>query len=353
MAIAASVVMAQGQDMNHWPIDVAEQAARADSAYFGSRPADALALCEEAFDQGHESAQLRWRAARAAIALGMMRSEGLGRREAYDLALLHARRGLEADPSDRTIRYWVAAAAGRRAHRDDPAYSARLAREVHEHVTAILAQDQTHAGAHHALGMLHAEVLRVPALVRFIGARVLRVDLIKHASRARAEYHLRRAVELEPEMITYLADLSLYLERAGRKVEARDLAWRVSAAAVRHPMDTKTRSEIRSRWPTKQTADATADVKADVGTDVKADAQADVRADSAAEVTAGAVAPELQQQRRGDRDDLPDEHVAGVMHAEEHPRRSDQHGEADQGERQRGKRQRVREGDGHRGARVP
>ena len=118
--------------------------------------------------------------------MGMMVPEGLGRREAYDRALLHARRGLDAAPTDGTVRYWLAAAAGRRANPDDPAYRARLAREVHEHVSAILAQDSAHAGAHHALGMLHAEVLRVPALVRFIGTRVLRVDLVRHASRERA-----------------------------------------------------------------------------------------------------------------------------------------------------------------------
>ena len=84
---AASLLVANGRGPEPWPGDIGALAARSDSAYFGARAADALALCEAAFESGLESAQLRWRAARAAIAMGMMRPDGLGRREAYDRAL--------------------------------------------------------------------------------------------------------------------------------------------------------------------------------------------------------------------------------------------------------------------------
>ncbi len=317
---AASLLVAHGRGPEPWPGDIGALAARSDSAYFGARAADALALCEGAFESGLESAQLRWRAARAAIAIGMMRPDGLGRREAYDRALVHARRGLDSAPTDVTVRYWLAAAAGRRANRGDPAYSARLAREVHEHVSAILAQDSSHAGAHHMLGKLHSEVLRAPALVRFIATRVLRVDLVKHASRAKAEFHLRRAVELEPEMILYLADLATFYERQGRMTEARDLAQRVIEAIPRHPMDSAIRADVKARWPVLALVERAA------GSD---------------------------QQRRGDGDHLADDHVAGVVNSKEDARRANEDRERHKRERQSRKGERVREGDGHRGAGMP
>ena len=188
-------------------------------------------------------------------------------------------------------------------------------------MSAILAQDSAHAGAHHMLGKLHAEVLRAPALVRFIATRVLRVDLVRHASREKAEFHLRRAVELEPEMIIYLADLATFYERQGRMTEARDLARRAIETIPRHPMDSAIRADVRTRWPVLAVADERA-----------------ARSD---------------QQRGGDGDHLADNHVAGVVNAKENARRADEDRERNERERERRKGERVREGDGHRGARVP
>ena len=98
----------------------------ADSLYFAGRPDAALAICEATFVAGDDDADLRWRATRAALALGMARPDDAERRAFYDRALMHARRGLELAPHDKQTRYWLTAAAGRRAHRSDPVYSARL-----------------------------------------------------------------------------------------------------------------------------------------------------------------------------------------------------------------------------------
>src|SRR5688500_5609241 len=221
---------------------VRDIAAQADSLYFASNPAKALALCESAFGAAVDDAGLRWRAARAAIALGMLRPDRAERRTLYDAALRHARGAFGLAPDDRDASYWLAAAAGRRAHRDDPVYSAKLGREAHERVTAILAQDSAHAGAHHVLGMLHAEILRVPSWMRFVAGRVLRLDLAKRANWHSAEHHLRRAVELDPQMVLYLADLGDLHARAGNASEVKLLAARLDTLTALHPMDDSIRA---------------------------------------------------------------------------------------------------------------
>lgn len=218
-------------------------AAAVDSLYFAAEPMRSLSLSESFLIEVND-AELRWRAARAAIAVGMLTDARAERLMLYDRALLHARQAVAIQPSSVDARYWLAAAAGRRAHRDDPVYSAKLAVEVHEIVRDILAVDSTHAGAHHALGVLHAEVCRVPALARFVASRVLRVDLAAQASVRQAERHLKRAVELDPQSVPYLADLALFLVRTRRLAEADSVVRRLTAATAKHPTDERMRADV-------------------------------------------------------------------------------------------------------------
>jgi Flp pilus assembly protein TadD len=221
--------------------------ARADSLYFAGNLAAALAVPIDSGTPPAQRAGLEWRAARALIAMGMMQPDGKERRALYDDALVHARRAWSLTPDNIDARYWVAAAAGRRTHRTDPIYSARLGREVYEQATAILAIDSMHAGAHHALGMLHAEVLRVPAMLRIVAGRTI-TNGLPRANEREAELHLRRAVELEPTMMIYLVDLANFYIRRGRAREAEELARRIATTPSRHPMDDKLRANFAIEW---------------------------------------------------------------------------------------------------------
>ena len=182
-------------------------------------------------------AQLRWRAARAAIALGMIGERGPERLALYDRALIHARRATELAPTDNDARYWRAAAAGRRANKREAVKSARLAMEAYEQVTAILAVDSLHAGAHHALGMLHFQVRRTPRLVRFLAGRVLRIDIANQASDVEAERHLRRAVELDSGMVLYQADLAVFYGGVKKVAEQEAALARLVTMRPTHPAD--------------------------------------------------------------------------------------------------------------------
>ena len=221
--------------------------ARVDSLYFAGNPVASLAATSDSASPPAQRVGLEWRATRALIAMGMLRPDGKERRALYDDALVHARRAWSLAPDNIDARYWLAAAAGRRTHRTDPIYSARLGREVYEQAMAILAVDSMHAGAHHALGMLHAEVLRVPAMLRIVAGRTI-TNGLPRANEKEAELHLRRAVELEPTMMIYLVDLANFYVRRGRAREAEDLAQRIAVVPARHPMDDKLRASFAVEW---------------------------------------------------------------------------------------------------------
>jgi tetratricopeptide (TPR) repeat protein len=247
--VALPLVFAAGDVQPQGPhADGVAMAALADSLYFASRPDKALELCEREIAAGADGATLQWRAARAAIAMGMMIPESPRRKELYDIALAHARSGLALAPGDINARYWVAAAAGRRAHRDDPILSIRLAYEVYEQVTAILAVDSLHAGAHHALGALNAEVMRAPGFVRFIAGRILRMDLANRANWPDAEREMRRAVALDPSVMMYAVDLANLYGRAGRTAQLDSVLARLEKVPPRHPMDRIIRDACVARW---------------------------------------------------------------------------------------------------------
>jgi tetratricopeptide (TPR) repeat protein len=224
-------------------------AARVDSLYFAESPDKSLALCVEVIAAGDGSAGLHWRAARAEIAMGMLSApRSAERKERYDSALAHARRGLALSPTDIDARYWVAAAAGRRARRDDPVYSVKLGYEVYDIAASILAADSMHAGAHHALGMVHAEVLRAPRFIRFLAGSVLRIDVARRANWKDAELHLRRAAQLDSSMMLFAVDLADLYGRAGRTAERDAILIQLSRVEPRHPMDRAYRDACIRRW---------------------------------------------------------------------------------------------------------
>lgn len=228
--------------------DVPTIAAHADSLYFANDPAGSFAACSIAFSKGVDDSRLRWRAARAAIALGMLTSDIEVRTAHYDAALAQARRGLALSPYGKDERYWVAAAAGRRARKDQLFLGIRLANLVLEHSAAILAVDSMHAGAHHALGMLHAAAIRIPKPARLLASHVLGLDVAQRASFEEAEQHMRRAAELAPEMVVYLVDLAHLYGRAGKVPERTRTMAQLARTPDLHPADAFFRDSCVRVW---------------------------------------------------------------------------------------------------------
>jgi tetratricopeptide (TPR) repeat protein len=247
-AVALLVAPADGHASRFAQADPVALVAYVDSAYFAADPAASLAACERTFRDGTDDVELRWRATRAAIALGMLTTHMPTRTAHYDTAIAHARRALALSPQSNHARYWLAAAAGRRARADDLRLGIRLANEVRDLVFAILATDSLHAGAHHALGMLHAEALKMPAWARVIASHFFGLDLARHASWKDAERHLRRAIELDPTMVVFVADLADVYGRTGRPTDRERALDRLEGLPAVHPMDSAYRDACVKRW---------------------------------------------------------------------------------------------------------
>ena len=161
-------------------------------------------------------------------------------------SLAEARLG--EDPDDIEARWWRIAAMGLRVDEESHRGQITLAREIHQEARWILARDPHHAGAHHAMGRLHAGVLRVHPVARFLVLRLVGEEELRGASWEGAAEHLRQAVASEPCLLTHRFELVRVLLDAGRVQEARTELDAMLALEDRAPLDPVVRSRALELW---------------------------------------------------------------------------------------------------------
>ncbi len=194
---------------------------RGDLAHAALRPREALGYYLSILSSEPNRYDALWRAAREAVNLGMLATEGTERKSRNAEAEGFARRARFADPSGVEGAEWLAIALGRRARSGGPRPRARLAVAVREAALAALALDSANAGAHHVLGMWHAEVRRLPAVGRWLARRMPGGAVFAEASWEAAERHLLTAVALDPGGLIHHVDLARLYVDTGRAEEAR------------------------------------------------------------------------------------------------------------------------------------
>ena len=119
-----------------------------------------------------------------------------------------ARRGVAARPDEVGTRFALAVVLGLRADVEGGRTKVRAAAALHEELTAILAMEPEHARARHMLGRLHAGVMRMNGVVRWVATRLLGGDVLDDASWGEAERHLAFAEERDPEMLGHHLQLA-------------------------------------------------------------------------------------------------------------------------------------------------
>ncbi len=226
---------------------------RADSLFRAGSGETALSLVLEAADAGHRPYESLWRGASYAVGLGIVEEAEAGESRRFAQALALARRARKrpgdsaGDATDGLeARYWEVAALGRLALSVDRRERARYAEELRDGAVEILDRDPDHAGAHHALGVLYMEIMKLPSLSRLVGRALLGADILSEADWEEAERHLTRAVALEPGSLLFRLDLGRLHRERGREAAARRLFEQVAASRAEAPPDGVFRDEARA-----------------------------------------------------------------------------------------------------------
>ncbi len=194
---------------------------RVQALYEQGKHLESLALLKEHLGRTRSDYPVWVLAARAALMLGYGNADPDSTKAWLHQAIEYGEEAKALDPDGEDGRYVTLAARGRLALAEGLPDRARLARTIEGEARDLLAIDSLHAGAHNALGRIYFEVSRLSRVERFFGRAWLGGDLLGRASWESAEYHLRRAVELQPERNFHHLDLGALLVARKRYDEAR------------------------------------------------------------------------------------------------------------------------------------
>ena len=217
----------------------------ADRLYDDRRPAPALTLLEEPIADGEEDFELLWRASRAAFALGVQEDIPEVRDDFYRRAIDYAERAADLEPERTQGHYWLAASYGRKALHSGVGEKAELAGGIWERANRVLELDADHAGAHHVLGKLHFEIMDMSGFTRFMARSFMGNSALNGASWEDAQYHLERAVDIDPAMMVYRLDLARLYKERDEKEASREQLFALLDLPARSPFDEQMVREAR------------------------------------------------------------------------------------------------------------
>ena len=228
------------------PVRALSPVKRADALYLSGDPRASFALLDEYLKVSPDQYEVLWRAARAAVILGVSVEGSRPQNRWLDPAMDLANRAVALEPDGVDGLYWRGAAHGRRAMNASPGYAAELAQRVFDDAHAILAQDSLHGGAHNLLGKLSYEVMSLSRIERAMGRIFMGNQALSSANWENAKYHLEAAAEAWPDLVLFQFDLAqLYLKR-DREDDARRVFRRVLALPAVHPPDFEFHAQARA-----------------------------------------------------------------------------------------------------------
>lgn len=155
----------------------------------------------------------------------------------------HARAAVEGHEEDVGRRFALAVVLGLRADREGGRTKVRTASELNRELDAILELDTEHARARHILGRLHAGVLRMNGITRWLATNLLGGAELKKATWEEAERNLLFAEERVPDVAEHHLQLArLYLD-TDRDSLAREEIEHVLTLPADSPMARNARAE--------------------------------------------------------------------------------------------------------------
>jgi len=167
----------------------------------------------------------------------------LARSLAY-AARSHGQAARSLAPDSPEARYWLAVASGLAADVESGRTRIRLAEEAFSEAGWVLERDSLHAGAHFLRGRIHAAVMRLSSVTRFLARLLLGGDVLDEASWTEAEEHLSRAAAIEDVPMHHFSLANLYRDTGRDELIIPELERALRAPGSR-PVDELYRERAR------------------------------------------------------------------------------------------------------------
>lgn len=189
-----------------------------------------------------------WRAAVALVDRGQETPDSVkspARDSLYLAAEQHARRAIALREDGPEGHFVLAMALGRVALTKSRKDRVKYAVGIYEAATRTLELDPDHDGAHHVLGLWHAEGRRTSGFNRFMAKNLLGGKILGKSNWDKAIEHLETAVRLDPTRIYHRLDLArVYVDRKRYSAARAELA-RIETLEDRERFDPEYRQEAR------------------------------------------------------------------------------------------------------------
>ncbi len=230
-------------------LNTASAIAVADSLFAANAMERSYTLLAERLRQSPGDYDLRWRATRAALGLGIAGASSDVRIGWLRQADMQGRELVRCCPNSPEAKAWAAAARGRRALSEgDVRLVAGLAKETWTLTGDVLRVQPDNAIANQVRGRLHQEVAHLPMVARLFARFLLGSALLEQAGRwDLAEFHLRRAISADPGFVIAYLDLGQTYLLEGKRADAVEVFTRGSRVASRYPVDELFKAEMRNQ----------------------------------------------------------------------------------------------------------
>jgi tetratricopeptide (TPR) repeat protein len=224
------------------PIPYADPIAVADALFSAGKARESYELLLPLVEADLGDADKLWRIARAGAVVGIDFDDHAEQNRWFDPSLYFARRAVELRPDDPEARYWRGVVAGRRALNAAARTATELAELVYEDAHFLLDADSLAAAGHNMLGKLAFEIMSLSRIERTLGRVFLSSSVLGDMSWEKAEHHLTRAADLEPEVVLYQYDLGALHRKRGRDEQAIACLTRALWLPSVQPVDTKVKA---------------------------------------------------------------------------------------------------------------
>lgn len=198
-----------------------EQVIAGNKAYAALEVPAALDYYRNAIAADPKNYEAIWKAARAAMDLGLPAPDAAKRTAFYSSAEQYGRRAVAVNPGEPEGHFVLAWALGKTALAQSATGRVKYGTEVRSHALECLRLKPDYAGCLHIMGVWNAEIMRLNGFVRLIARNFLGGRVFGSASWKEAVRYMEAAVAAEPERVVHRLDMGEIYRDAGDKVKAR------------------------------------------------------------------------------------------------------------------------------------